>query len=41
VLKKPAVIPGKATALGVWVKGNSGWGRIAFQIRDAKGERPA
>ena len=39
VLKQPAPIPGRASALGVWMKGNSGWGRIAYQVRDAKGER--
>ena len=37
-LKKPAVIPGKAAALGLWVKGNSSWGRVVFQLRDARGE---
>ncbi|MBI4283840.1 MAG: hypothetical protein HY663_05160 [Chloroflexi bacterium] len=38
VLKEPAVIKGKANALGIWVKGNSSWGRVAFQLRDANGE---
>ena len=38
VLSEPAPIPGKAAALGVWMKGNSGWGRIAYQVRDAEGE---
>jgi hypothetical protein len=37
-LKKPVTIPGKAEALGVWIKGNSSWGRIVYQCRDAKGE---
>jgi hypothetical protein len=37
-LKKPAVIPGKAAALGVYIKGNSSWGRVVYQLRDAKGE---
>lgn len=37
-LKTPVPIPGKASALGVWIKGNSSWGRIAYQLRDAKGE---
>jgi len=31
-------IPGKARALGVWVKGNSGWGRILYEVVDANGE---
>jgi hypothetical protein len=38
VLKQPVVIPGKAQALGMWVKGNAGWGRFAYQLHDAKGE---
>jgi hypothetical protein len=37
-LNQPVVIPGKASALGLWVKGNSSWGRVVFQVRDAKGE---
>lgn len=36
--KKPIAIPGKASALGLWVKGNSSWGRVIYQLRDAKGE---
>jgi len=36
--KAPIVIPGKASALGMWVKGNSSWGRIAYRLRDARGE---
>lgn len=37
-LNAPVSIPGKASALGVYIKGNSSWGRIAYQLRDAKGE---
>jgi hypothetical protein len=37
-LRKPVAIPGKASALGIYIKGNSSWGRIVYQIRDAKGE---
>jgi hypothetical protein len=37
-LKSPVTIPGKASALGVWIKGNASWGRVAYQCRDAKGE---
>ena len=37
-LKKPVAIPGKASALGIWIKGNSSWGRVIYQLRDAKGE---
>ncbi|NQU10025.1 hypothetical protein HQ590_04495 [bacterium] len=36
--RRPILIPGKATALGLWVKGNASWGRVVFQVRDAKGE---
>jgi hypothetical protein len=32
-------IPGKASHLGLWVKGNSDWGRVIYSLRDAKGER--
>jgi hypothetical protein len=37
-LKTPVAIPGKAAALGLWIKGNSSWGRVVYQCRDAKGE---
>jgi len=37
-VKDPVTIPGKASALGIWVKGNSSWGRVVYQLRDAKGE---
>jgi hypothetical protein len=36
--KKPIAIPGKPSELGLWVKGNSSWGRVIYQVRDAKGE---
>ena len=35
---KPIEIPGKARALGVWANGHSNWGRIIYEIEDAKGE---
>lgn len=35
---KPVAIPGKPSALGVWVKGNAAWGRVIYRIKDAKGE---
>jgi hypothetical protein len=35
----PITIPGKASALGVWVNGDSSWGRIIYSLLDAKGER--
>lgn len=39
VPKSPVVIPGKASALGLWVKAASDWGRVVYALRDAKGER--
>lgn len=40
VLKPPKPIPiaGKAKALGLRVNGNSGWGRIIYEVTDDKGE---
>jgi hypothetical protein len=35
---KPLEIPGKAQALEIQAKGNSGWGRIVYEVVDAKGE---
>jgi hypothetical protein len=38
-LKKPVEIKGEPTQIGVVVKGNGGWGRIIFELEDAKGQR--
>ncbi len=38
-LKQPLPVPGKPHTVGVWVKGDSSWGRIFWEIEDAKGER--
>lgn len=35
---KPIEIPGKARALGIWANGHSNWGRIIYELEDAKGE---
>ena len=35
---KPIPIPGKARALGIHANGNSGWGRLIYEVQDAKGE---
>ncbi len=35
---EPVVIPGRADALGIWVRGNASWGRLVYQVRDARGE---
>ncbi len=32
-------LPGRPGTLGVWVRGNSSWGRVVFEIMDAEGER--
>jgi hypothetical protein len=36
---KPVTIKGKASHLGMWVKGASDWGRVVYSLRDAEGER--
>jgi len=36
--RKPIPIPGKARAVGVWARGRSNWGRIIYEIEDARGE---
>ena len=36
--KEPKPIPGTPSVIGVWVKGNSNWGQIRFEIEDARGE---
>jgi hypothetical protein len=38
-LNQPLSIPGKPHTFGIWVKGNSSWGRIFWEIEDSKGER--
>lgn len=30
-------VPGEPTAVGVWVRGDSGWGKVIFEIEDAAG----
>jgi hypothetical protein len=35
---EPIAIPGKGAAIGLRVRGNSGWGRVVYEIEDAKGE---
>jgi hypothetical protein len=32
---KPAPIPGEPHTLGLWVKGNSSWGKVVFEFQDA------
>ena len=38
-LKKPIPLAGEPTTLGLWVKGNSGWGEVYWEIEDAAGVR--
>jgi hypothetical protein len=37
--KEPIELAGAPSALGLWVKGASDWGRVIYVLRDAKGER--
>jgi len=37
-MRQPAVIPGTPDTLGIWVKGNSTWGKIFLELEDADGE---
>ncbi len=37
--KKGIMIPGMPTKIGVFVNGNSGWGRVIFELEDAGGQR--
>ncbi len=34
---QPAPIPGEPHTLGVWVKGNSSWGKLVFEFQDGAG----
>jgi len=38
-LKEPVTVKGEPTTLGLWVKGNSGWGEVYWEIEDANGVR--
>lgn len=38
-LQEPVLIPGRPHSVGMWVKGDSSWGRVFWEITDAKGER--
>jgi len=35
---KPITLAGAPSHLGLWVKGNSDWGRFIYRLKDAKGE---
>ena len=38
-LKEPIALSGRPASLGLWVKGNSGWGQVYWVLEDAKGRR--
>lgn len=38
-LKTPAPVAGTPKTLGVWIKGNSGWGQLMWEYEDAEGEK--
>ena len=38
-LRKPVKVESPFASIGLWMKGNSGWGEIYFVLRDAKGRR--
>ncbi|MHB0938454.1 MAG: hypothetical protein ACYC6A_18830 [Armatimonadota bacterium] len=37
--KQGLPMPGRPTEIGLWVNGNSSWGRVIFEFRDASGQR--
>jgi hypothetical protein len=37
--KKSVLLPGQPTEIGAWINGNSGWGRLIFELTDASGQR--
>lgn len=39
VRKESLVLPGEPAEIGLWVDGNSSWGRIIFELEDASGQR--
>jgi hypothetical protein len=38
VAVEPLVLPGVPSEIGLWVDGNSGWGRIIYELVDASGQ---
>ena len=38
-LNQPVEIPKRPTEIGLWVRGNGGWGRVIFELQDAAGQR--
>lgn len=38
-LNRPIPIQGEVTTVGLWVKGNSGWGQVFWELEDADGKK--
>ena len=38
-LRHPQLLAGAPSTFGVWVNGNSSWGRVMFEFEDAKGQQ--
>jgi hypothetical protein len=38
-LRQPIALSGRPATIGLWVKGNSSWGKLFWEIEDAEGER--
>lgn len=38
-LREPVLAAGPNTSVGVWVRGNSGWGDVMWEVANAKGEK--
>ena len=39
VAKTPIELPGQPGEIGIWVDGNSGWGRVIYELEDASGQK--
>lgn len=37
--KTPLELPGEPSEIGLWVEGNSGWGRVIYELEDASGQK--
>ncbi|MEX0777691.1 MAG: hypothetical protein WD042_18460 [Phycisphaeraceae bacterium] len=37
--RQAVALPGEPDEIGLWVNGNSGWGRVIFEFKDASGQR--
>lgn len=39
IRETPIPLPGKPSEIGIWINGNSAWGRVIFELEDASGQR--